>query len=40
MKDVTADGMIKAAVEKGSISTMTDIHGIAEWQQGHIGVYI
>lgn len=40
MKDVTADGMFNAAVEKGSISTMPDIPGIAVWHQGHIGVYI
>lgn len=40
MKDVTADGMFNAAVEKGPISTMPDIPGIAVWYQGHIGVYI
>lgn len=40
MKDVTADGMFNAAVEKGPISTMPDIPGIAVWNQGHIGVYI
>ena len=40
MKDVTADGMFNAAVEKGPISTMPDIPGIAIWHQGHIGVYI
>lgn len=40
MKDVTADGMFDAAVEKGPISTMPDIPGIAVWHQGHIGVYI
>ena len=40
MKDVTADGMFNAAVEKGPISTMPDIRGIAVWHQGHIGVYI
>lgn len=40
MKDVTADGMFNAAVEKGPISTMLDIPGIAVWHQGHIGVYI
>lgn len=40
MKDVTADGMFNAAVEKGPISTMPDIPGIAVWHQGHIGVYI
>lgn len=40
MKDVTADGMFNAADEKGPISTMPDIPGIAVWHQGHIGVYI
>lgn len=40
MKDVTADGMFNAAVEKGPISTMPNIPGIAVWHQGHIGVYI
>lgn len=40
MKDVTADGMFNAAVEKGPISSMPDIPGIAVWHQGHIGVYI
>lgn len=40
IKDVTADGMFNAAVEKGPISTMPDIPGIAVWHQGHIGVYI
>lgn len=40
MKDVTADGMFNAAVEKGPISTIPDIPGIAVWHQGHIGVYI
>lgn len=40
MKDVTADGMFNTAVEKGPISTMPDIPGIAVWHQGHIGVYI
>lgn len=40
MKDVTADGMYSAATEKGPISTMPDIPGLAVWHQGHIGVYI
>lgn len=40
MKDVTADGMFNSAVEKGPISAMPDIPGIAVWHQGHIGVYI
>ena len=40
MADVTADGMFSAATEKGTISTMPDIPGLAVWHQGHIGVYI
>lgn len=40
MKDVTANGMYTAAVEKGPMSTMPDIPGIAVWHEGHIGVYI
>ena len=40
MQDVTADGMFSAATEKGTINTMPDIHGLAVWHKGHIGVYI
>ena len=40
MKDVTADGMYAAATEKGPISTMPDIPGLAVWHEGHIGIYI
>lgn len=40
MRDVTADGMYQAAIEKGPMSTMPDIPGIAVWHQGHIGVYV
>lgn len=40
MKDVSADGMYAAATEKGPISTMPDISGLAVWHEGHIGVYI
>ena len=40
MKDVTADGMYSAAIEKGPINTMPDIPGLAVWHKGHIGVYI
>ena len=40
MKDVTADGMYSAAVEKGSINTMPDIPGLAVWHEGHIGIYV
>ena len=40
MKDVTANGMYAAATEKGPMSTMPEIPGLAVWQDGHIGVYI
>ena len=40
MKDVTADGMYSAAVEKGPINTMPDIPGLAVWHEGHIGIYV
>ena len=40
MKDVTANGMYQAAAEKGPMSTMPEIPGLAVWQEGHIGVYI
>ena len=40
MKDVTANGMYAAATEKGPMSTMPEIPGLAVWQEGHIGVYI
>lgn len=40
MRDVTADGMYVAATEKGPMSTMPDIPGLAVWHQGHIGVYV
>ena len=40
MKDVTADGMYAAAIEKGPINTMPDIPGLAVWHEGHIGIYV
>lgn len=40
MKDVTANGMYADATEKGPISTMPDIPGLAVWHDGHIGIYI
>lgn len=40
MKDVNANGMYAAATEKGPISTMPDIPGLAVWHDGHIGIYI
>ena len=35
-----AHAMHNAATEKGPISTMPEIPGLAVWQEGHIGVYI
>ena len=40
MADVDAGGMYDAATEKGELSTMPDIPGLAVWQQGHIGIYV
>lgn len=40
MPDITDDQMYTAAKEKGPISTMPDIPGLAVWHHGHIGVYI
>lgn len=40
MADVTANGMYAAATDKGPISTMPDIPGLAVWHDGHIGIYI
>ena len=40
MQDVTADGMLVAAKEKGLIDTMPEILGLAVWHEGHIGIYI
>lgn len=40
MKDVTADGMYSAAIEKGPINTMPDIPGLVVWHEGHIGIYV
>lgn len=40
MADVSADGMYDAATEKGALSTMPDIPGLAVWQHGHIGIYV
>ena len=38
--DVGADGMFEKAKEKGTISSMPKIQGIAVWQKGHIGIYV
>lgn len=40
MPDLGANAMHTAATEKGPISTMPEIPGLAVWQEGHIGVYI
>lgn len=40
MPDIGADQMYRTAVEKGPISTMPEIPGLAVWHQGHIGIYI
>ncbi len=40
MNDVTANGMYAAAVEKGPLSTMPDVPGIAIYREGHIGIYV
>ena len=40
MPDVGADQMFQYAVEKGSISTIPEIPGLAVWHEGHVGVYI
>ncbi len=40
MPDVGADQMYRNATEKGRISTMPEIPGLAVWCEGHIGVYI
>ena len=40
MPDVSADQMYNLAVEKGSISSIPEIPGLAVWHKGHIGVYI
>lgn len=40
MPDINADGMYKAATEKGRIDTIPEIPGLAVWHRGHIGIYI
>ena len=40
MPDLSANGMHNAAIEKGPMSTMPEIPGLAVWQEGHIGIYI
>ncbi len=40
MPDVGANRLFDEATEKGDISTIPEIPGIAVWAEGHIGVYI
>lgn len=40
MPDIGADQMYEAAIEKGPISTIPEIPGLAVWKPGHIGIYI
>ena len=40
MPDITADQMYEAATEKGELSTIPEIPGLAVWKPGHIGIYI
>lgn len=38
--DMTADTLYERAKEKGPISTLPEIPGLALWYKGHIGIYI
>ena len=40
MPDIGADTMYYNASEKGAISSIPDIPGLAVWKSGHIGIYI
>lgn len=40
MPDIGANAMYENATEKGNISTMPEVPGLAVWHSGHIGVYI
>lgn len=40
MPDIGADTMYYNATEKGAISTIPEIPGLAVWHTGHIGIYI
>ena len=40
MPDIGANTMFENAEEKGEISTIPEIKGLAVWQNGHIGIYI
>lgn len=39
-KDYTADGLLRAATEKGFIGSIPEIPGISVHKAGHVGVYI
>ena len=40
MPDYSANGMYDYATEKGAISSIPEIPGLAVWKDGHIGIYI
>lgn len=40
MPDIGADQMFESATEKGIISELPEIPGLAVWRKGHIGIYI
>lgn len=40
MPDLSANGIEQAATEKGKISSIPEIAGLAVWMDGHIGIYI
>ncbi len=40
MVDLNSDGFYETATEKGSIETIPEIHGLAVYKEGHIGIYI
>lgn len=40
LPDVSANGMLAAAQEKGAIGSMPEIKGLIVWKKGHVGVYI
>lgn len=40
MPDLCADEMYRTAPEKGDISSMPEIPGLAVWMNGHVGIYV
>jgi len=40
LPDVSANGLYKAAREKGPISSLPEVKGIIVWKRGHVGIYI